>query len=114
MTKSSDKTTGGTAPTTAPLDLTGGAALKAWSEMGAEGLRFVTARMQHGMEAQKAMIACKGIDDLQKVQAEFYAKAVADYQAEVARLMALMSAPATGGQAATSIPTKRRYDDVPL
>jgi len=89
-------------------------ALKAWSDVGVAALKFTSLRMQHDVEAQKAMLACKSLGDVQKVQTEFFSKALADYKAEAARLMKIMSAPIAQVQTDAAISTKRAYDDVPL
>lgn len=90
------------------------AQLKAWSDLGAEVLQFASSRVQQDMEAQKAMLACRSPQDLQKVQAEYFSKALEDYRVQVQRAMEVMS-----GAAKTPIgdllkSTKRGYDDVPL
>lgn len=90
-----------------------GGALKAIYAMGTETMQFLSSRMQHDIETQKAMLTCKTLEDLQKVQADFYKKALEDYSAAGAKMMGIMSASSdTVGNAVSA--TKRGYDDVPL
>ncbi|MCB1313411.1 MAG: phasin family protein [Sedimentitalea sp.] len=92
----------------------GEAALKVWFDMGTEALRFMSARMQKDLETQKAMLSCKSLVELQKVQADFYSKAMEDYRSEMTRLAGILSA-ARGEELEEILPkTKRDYDDVPL
>ncbi len=67
-------------------------ALKAWCDIGTEALQFVSSRMEKDIQTQKALLGCKRLEDLQKVQAEFYSKALEDYNAEATRMMELMTA----------------------
>nr|WP_176445254.1 phasin family protein [Maliponia aquimaris] len=95
------------------LDAMSGTALKAWTETGAEVLRFSLSRWQQAVEAQMAMMACTGPGEVLKVQTEFYEKALADYRAEAALIAEMMAAPKTVLDALLPV-TKRSYDDVPL
>ncbi|WP_022705672.1 phasin family protein [Pseudorhodobacter ferrugineus] len=88
--------------------------LKAWSDLGAEMMQFAASRIQRDLEAQKAMLACKSLEDLQKVQAEFYSEAIKDYNAQIQRTMQVMSGAAKMQVDAAVSSTKRGYDDVPL
>lgn len=90
----------------------GTVALQAWMEMGTEAVRFVWDRLQQDIKTQQAMMACTSLDELRKVQAEFFAAAQAQYAAEAGRMMTLLGKATTVGLAT---PAKaRRYDDVPL
>lgn len=88
--------------------------LKAWSDLGAEVMEFAASRIQQDMEAQKAMLACKSPQDLQKVQTDYYSKALEDYRAQIQRAMAVMSGAAKMPTGSMTNATKRGYDDVPL
>ena len=88
--------------------------LKAWSDLGAEAMKFASSRIQQDMEAQKAMLACKSAQDLQKVQTEYFSKAVEDYRAQIQRAMDVMASAAKAPMEGASKSTKRGYDDVPL
>jgi hypothetical protein len=87
---------------------------KVWLDMGADTLRFVASRMQQDLETQKAILACTNLEDIQKVQGEFYSQAMEDYRAQAARIMEMMSAAAPAGLDSIPLMTKRSYDDVPL
>lgn len=88
--------------------------LKAWSDLGAEMMKFAATRIQRDLDAQKAMLGCKNLEDLRKVQAEFYNEAVKDYSAQIQRTMEVMSGAAKTQVDAVLSSTKRGYDDVPL
>ena len=121
MTKDS-KTTTGAAPdifatgakNMAAFNPMSSAALQAWSEMGAQVMQFMSSRMQQDIETQKAMLGCKSLEDVQKLQSEFFSQALKDYNTEAARLMEIMTAAMTRGFAGKAPSTKRGYDDVPL
>jgi len=89
-------------------------ALRAWFGMGLEALQFVSSRMQKDIATQKAMLACRSLEDIRKVQADFYNQAVEDYRAQVSRVMEIMSVPGIEGPKIVFPSTKRSYDDVPL
>ncbi len=88
--------------------------LKAWSDLGTEMMKFAAARIQRDLEAQKAMLGCKSLEELRKVQADFYNEAVKDYGAQIQRTMEVMSRAAKTQVDAAVSSTKRGYDDVPL
>lgn len=88
--------------------------MQAWSELGAEMMKFAASRIQRDIEAQKSMLACKNLEDLQKVQAEFYSEVVKDYSAQIQRAMEVMSGAAKKQVDAVVSSAKRGYDDVPL
>lgn len=88
--------------------------LKAWSDLGADMMKFAASRIQQDIEAQKSMLACRSLEDLQKVQAEFYSEAVKDYSAQIQRAMEVISVAMKPQVDAVVSSTKRGYDDVPL
>lgn len=87
-----------------------GGAMKTALAMGSETLQFFAARMQQDVATQQAILTCKTMEDLQKVQADFYKTAMEDYRCATERMMSILLA---GAPAATAS-TKRGYDDVPL
>ena len=89
-------------------------ALKAWFDMGLDTLQFVSSRIQKDLEGQKAMLACKSPEEFHNVQAEFYSRALADYRAQVSRVMEGLSVPGIEWPDDVLPTTKRSYDDVPL
>lgn len=90
----------------------GTVAVQAWMDMGTEALRFVGDRLQQDIKTQQAMLACTSLEDIRKIQAEFFTAAQEQYAAEAGKMLNLIGKATTAGLA--SSPTARRYDDVPL
>jgi hypothetical protein len=90
----------------------GQVAIQAWMNIGTEAVRFVWNRLQRDMETQQALLACKSLDDMRKVQAEFFTSAQQEYAAEAGKMLDLMGKASTAALAASA--KARRYDDVPL
>ncbi len=86
--------------------------IQAWMEIGTEAVRFVWDRLQQDIKTQQAMMTCTSLDQMQKVQADFFTAAQEQYTAEAAKMLDLMSKAQAAGL--TPTPTARRYDDVPL
>jgi hypothetical protein len=62
-----------------------------WMEMmtniNREMLEFTTARIKEDAQTQNDLLQAKGFDDVQKIQTQFFQKAMDDYTAESAKLM---------------------------
>ena len=102
-----------TAPAEPALPLAVGTiAFQAWMDLGTEAMRFVWHRLQQDMKTQQAMLACTSLDDLRRVQAEFFAAAQEQYAAETGKILALMGRATAQGLSASTL--RRGYDDVPL
>ena len=84
------------------------AATKAWLDLMQESARFMTTRLQHDVETQKALLACKSPSELMEVQTAFFKTAVAQYSDYTTRLYT------NAEQTAASKPASRKYDDVPV
>ena len=97
-----------------PFTALNNAQMKVWSDLGAEVMKFASSRIQQDLEAQKAMLACKTPQDLQKVQTEYFSKAVEDYRLQIQRAMEVMSQAAKTPMGEVIKTTKRGFDDVPL
>ncbi|WP_050527186.1 phasin family protein [Pseudorhodobacter aquimaris] len=97
-----------------PFNPTNDPQLKVWSDLGADMMKFAASRIQQDLEAQKSMLACKSLEDLQKVQAEFFSEAVKGYNAQIQRVVEVMSGAGKAQAGAVVSSTKRGYDDVPL
>lgn len=73
----------------------------AWMEavggMGAEVSSFVANRIQEDVKTQQKMLQCKDMSELQQIQAEFFQKAVDQYQAETGKLVELGAAAFAAG-----------------
>jgi hypothetical protein len=88
--------------------------LKAFFDMGLEGLKLASTGLKKCVETQRAMLACRTFEDFQKVQADFYSSAFDDYRTQMARMMSPVSAAPNQGLGGTVTTAKRNYDDVPL
>ena len=86
-------------------------AVQMWADIGTEAVRFVWDRLQQDIKTQQAMLACTSLEDMRKVQAEFFTAAQEHYADEAGKMLDLMRKAASG---LTASPTARRYDDVPL
>lgn len=86
-------------------------AVQAWMEMGTEAVRFVWDRLQQDRKTQHAMLACTSLEDMRKIQAEFFTAAQEQYAAEAAKMLGLMGKATSLGLATAK---GRRYDDLPL
>ena len=90
----------------------GTVAVQAWMDMGTEAVRFVWDRLQRDIKTQQAMLACTSLEEMRKIQAEFFTAAQEQYAAEAGKMLDLMGKATAAGLTA---PAKaRRYDDVPL
>lgn len=90
----------------------GSAAVQAWKDMGTEAVRFVWDRLQQDLKTQQAMLACNNLEEMRKIQAEFFTSAQEQYTVEAAKMLDLMAKASPMGLATTA--KARRYDDVPL
>jgi hypothetical protein len=90
----------------------GTAAVQAWMDMGAEAVRFVWDRLQQDIKTQQAMLACTSLEEMRKIQTEFFTHAQEQYAAEASKMLDLVGKAAAAGP--TGSKTARRYDDVPL
>lgn len=118
MPKKTSKATAETgSPTSQPfgtgLPLAAGAvAIQAWSEVGTEALRFLWDRLQQDVRTQNALLACTSLEELRKVQAEFFTAAQQQYADEARKVLDILVRSTAEGLKASS--GARRYDDVPL
>jgi hypothetical protein len=101
------------APVTSALPAVGAAAVQAWAELGTEAVRFVWERLHQDIQTQQALLACTSLEQIQKVQADFFRDAQQHYATEAQRMFHLMEKAFSAGQLPPS-PSARRYDDVPL
>lgn len=93
-----------------PLSL-GATALQAWMDMGTEAIRFLSERLQQDIATQEALLACTNLDEMRKIQTDFFKSTHAQYTSEARKMQDMMVKAATGGL--TTLPN-RRYDDIPL
>lgn len=98
-----------TASADSPLAF-GAAAMEAWIDMGVDAVRFLWDRLQQDIKTQQALLACTSLDQMQKIQADFFGAAQEQYAAQAGKMLEMMvKASGTGASA-----TARKYDDVPL
>jgi len=90
----------------------GSVALQAWMELGTEAMRFVWDRLQQDMKTQQAILACTSLEELRKIQTEFFTAAREQYASEAGKVLDLLGKTTAEGLSASGL--KRRYDDVPL
>ena len=90
----------------------GTAAVQAWADIGAETVRFVSERLQHDIKTQQAILACTSLEEMRKIQTEFFTAAREQYAVEAVKMLDLMGTAAASGLTAAT--KARRYDDVPL
>lgn len=90
----------------------GTAAFQAWAEIGTEAVRFVWERLHQDLKTQQAMLACTSLEEMRKIQADFFAAARDQYTVEAVKILSLIGKAELSG---LTVPTLcRRYDDVPL
>lgn len=87
-------------------------AAQAWADIGAETVRFVWERLQHDIKTQQALLACTSLEQMRKIQTEFFTAAREQYADQTIKMLGLMGTAAASGL--TTATTARRYDDVPL
>lgn len=88
------------------------AAVQALMDMGTEAVRFIWDRLQQDIKTQQAMLACTSLEEMQRIQAEFFTDAQAQYATEAGKMLDLMGKATAEAQPAAT--KGRRYDDVPL
>ena len=86
----------------------------AWLDFMTERTRFATRRLQHDLEWQRAILACRTPMELMEVQSEFIKVAATQYAEEIARLWATASKASAGMASEARASHARGYDDVPL
>lgn len=69
----------------------GSAWFEAFSDMGAEFLGFLAARIREDVKTQHKILHCHDLRELQHIQAEFVQTAIDQYQAETGKLIEMSS-----------------------
>lgn len=90
----------------------GTVAVQAWADIGAETVRFLQERLQHDIKTQQAMLACTSLEEMRKIQTEFFTAAQEQYAAEAVKMLDLIGTVAASGLTAAT--KAQRYEDVPL
>ena len=65
--------------------------MEAMSDMGAEVIGFVAERIKEDVKTQHKILHCKDTTQLQHIQAEFFQKALEQYQDETGKLVEMSS-----------------------
>lgn len=86
-------------------------ALQAWLDIGSDAVRFVSVRLQQDIDTQNAMLACTSLEQMSKVQADFFKAAQNQYAAQAQHMMEMAG---TAGRALAPASNKLGYDDVPV
>ncbi len=81
----------------------GTSCLKACAAWQQEMSRFVSARVEADVTAQKSLASCHSLADAAKLQQEWAAATVNDYFNEIGRLVEITSSYAPSGQAAAPV-----------
>ena len=113
-TKKPEAATSGLPAMTAAMMVGNPALAKAWTEVMTESARFVSERLQHDIETQKVILACKTPAEVMQVQSEFFRKAMQDYSEEAQRMYHIMTGAGVDAATQSKSSTKRGYDDVPV
>lgn len=99
---------------TTAMMATNPAITQAWTDLMSESARFVSARLEEDMEAQKALLQCKTPADLIAFQSQFVLKAMQHYADEAQRMTQIMR---DAGDEITKDARQswsRAFDDIPL
>src|SRR5210317_35789 len=67
------------------------AGMAGWAEMMKESSEFFAERLEKDLEAQRALLNCKSLIDVMRVQSEFCRNAFEQYNAEFKRMTELWS-----------------------
>ena len=90
----------------------GADAMQNWVELVNAGVQFVVSRVQQDLEFQQSLLGCRSLEEIQKLQGDFYRKTMEQYSVESGLMIDRMVK--SNGIPTTSTAAKRRYDDVPL
>ena len=72
--------------------------------MGTEIMAFTAARIQQDLQMQQALLSAKGISEVQKIQMDFFQKAMEDYSTEINKLINIKTSPEARGTGHHSTP----------
>lgn len=86
----------------------GAGMIETLTALGNEVMQFVTARIAEDLKTQQALLACKDLAEVQRIQAEFVKTALEQYTAETGKLVQL------GAGVMTSAMPQRAKDNDPV
>ncbi len=99
----------------AALNPFGGAVgMSGWVEVMTESTRFAAERFRKDLATQQALLNCKSVDEILRVQSEFYRNAIEQYTSELNRLGKMMSKATAQSMDEMTKSRARSYDDVPV
>jgi hypothetical protein len=75
-----------------PWGQVGAAWAEAMSDLGAEAMRFLAARVQEDVGLQQRLLHASSLDELRHIQAAFMQKAIDQYVAETGRMVEMNEA----------------------
>ena len=87
---------------------------KAWLALTNECTRFAMDRLQHDLEAQRAMLACKTPADFMQQQFGYYQEVTQQYAKQTTRLFQMFADTAQQASTEATSGHSRKYDDIPL
>jgi hypothetical protein len=85
-----------------------------WAEIMKEGMQFVSERMEKDLQAQRGFLNCKSLEDVLRLQSEYYKDALEQYTEQFQRVAELASQATVSGWSEATAPRARKYDDIPL
>ena len=88
--------------------------LTVFSDLVAENMQFATQFVQHTIETQTSMAACRTPADLMDLQSAYLRDAASACANQAARNLQLATGMAGPKKTKSKSPFKRGYDDVPL
>lgn len=104
----------GTPAMTAAMQAFNPAMTQAWLDIMSDSARFLTERLHHDLDTQRAMLACKSPAELLEVQSAFFKKAMAQYTDYAKHLQGKIATVADDTMEDARSGFARSYDDVPL
>ncbi len=85
-----------------------------WSEIMKEGAQFISERVRKDMQVQRETLNCRSLDDVLRLQSEYYRDAAEHYARQCQRLAELLSEAAASGWIEATARRAREYDDIPV
>ncbi len=85
-----------------------------WSEIMKEGVQFVSERMEKDLQVQRSFLNCKSLEEVLRLQSEYYGDALHQYTEQFHRVAELWSQATVSGWREATASRAREYDDIPL
>lgn len=84
------------------------------AEIAKEGVEFISERIKKDMQAQRDILNCKSLQDVLRVQSEYFQDAAEQYTGQLQRVAELLSETMALGLSEATVSRAREYDDIPL